>query len=61
MHDDAGVLRHIEHFRARAMRTGEGRLKLQVDLSQANIIAGCSMTCLNSAKSSAPSAPSTAR
>src|SRR3989304_6244921 len=28
MHDDAGVLRHIEGFRARAVRTGEGRLQL---------------------------------
>ena len=32
MHDDAGVLRHIERFRARAVRTGEGRLELQIRL-----------------------------
>ena len=32
MHDDAGVRRHIQHFRARAVRTGEGRLKVQIRL-----------------------------
>lgn len=32
MHDDAGVLRHIERFRARAVRTGESRLELQIRL-----------------------------
>ena len=32
MHDDAGVLGHVEHFRARAVRTGEGRLEVQIRL-----------------------------
>jgi hypothetical protein len=32
MHDDAGVQWHVERFRARAVRTGEGRLELQIRL-----------------------------